>query len=64
MIFFYRHDTTDWAQPFLLRRLDDPQWVPVYGDSFSLIFVKNTAENQNIIQNYKIPRDYFTLTKL
>ncbi|MBU0534915.1 glycosyltransferase family 39 protein [Patescibacteria group bacterium] len=63
VIFFYLNDMTDWAQPFLLRRLDDPQWVPVYGDSFTLVFVKNTPENQSIIQSYKIPRESFRLTK-
>lgn len=64
VIFFYLNDTTDWAQPFLLRRLDDPQWVPVYGDSFTLVFVKNAPENQDIIRSYRIPREYFRLTKL
>ncbi|MBU2577518.1 hypothetical protein KKA69_01660 [Patescibacteria group bacterium] len=63
VIFFYLNDMTDWAQPFLLRRLDDPQWVPVYGDGFTLVFVRNTTENQDIIRSYKIPRESFRLTK-
>ena len=61
IIFFYRHDFTPWAQPFLIKRLDDPTWVPVFVDNFTIIFLKNISENQEIIKKYKIPKEYFRI---
>jgi hypothetical protein len=58
-IYFYRHDFTPWAQPFLLRRVQDPNWVPVYFDNYTIIFVKNTDNNAKLIEQYKIPTEAF-----
>lgn len=62
-IFFYRHDFTPWAQPFLIKRLDDPEWEPVFVDNFAIIFLRNTKENQDIIEKYKIPKEYFQIIR-
>ncbi|MFN3966251.1 MAG: hypothetical protein ACK4JE_00935, partial [Endomicrobiia bacterium] len=59
VIFFYRHDLTPWAQKFLISRIDDPQWAPIFVDQYSIIFLRNTQENKNIINRYKIPRELF-----
>ena len=40
LIYFYRHDITPWAQPFLLRRLDDPEWAPVFVDDYTIILAR------------------------
>ncbi|MBU1017152.1 hypothetical protein KJ678_03275 [Patescibacteria group bacterium] len=58
-IYFYRHDITPWAQPFLIKRLGDINWVPVYVDDFVLIMVKNNGENKNIIDKYELPKSIF-----
>lgn len=58
-IIFFRHDRTPWAQPFLIRRLHDPNWIPIYVDAFSLILVKNIPDNAEIISKYKIPDSVF-----
>lgn len=63
VIFFYRHDMTPWAQPFLVRRLDDPTWVPIYVDGYSLILIKNKPEHTPIIDQWRISRDRFTVVK-
>ncbi|KKS31011.1 MAG: hypothetical protein UU92_C0013G0018 [candidate division WWE3 bacterium GW2011_GWA1_42_12] len=55
VIFFYRRDFTPWAQPFLITRLDDPEWVPVYVDDFALILVRNGAPNEDLIKRYRLP---------
>jgi len=61
-IFFYRRDRTQWAQPFLIERIKDPEWTPVYVDLYVLILVKNNEQNQDIINNYKIPNSVFVIT--
>lgn len=61
VIFFYRHDATSWAQPFLARRLADEDWAPVFVDDYALILLKNSKENQPLITQFEIPRDRFNL---
>ena len=63
-IFFYRHDATDWAMPFLIRRIEDDSWTPVYVDAFSLILLKNRAENQEKIDQFQLPRSMFSISKV
>jgi len=62
-IFFQRMDRTSWAQSFLIKRVKDKNWVPVFVDDFSIIFVKNDPKNKNIIDKYAIPENYFTITE-
>ncbi|MBF0619281.1 MAG: hypothetical protein HQL19_03840 [Candidatus Omnitrophica bacterium] len=62
VIFFYRHDMTDWGQPFLIRRLADPQWAPVYVDGYSLILARRGGVNQKVIDQYELPKDIFKIT--
>jgi len=59
-IFFYWHDMTPAAQAFLLARVQDQAWVPVYVDAAALILVRNTAANQSLISRYQIPRERFS----
>jgi len=59
VIFFFRHDATPWAQPFLIRRLSDSSWVPVYVDPYALILVKNIPANQSVIEKYRLPKEIF-----
>jgi amino acid transporter len=63
IIFFYRHDATPWGQPFLIKRLEDPNWAPVFIDELTIIFLKDNPANQTIIENYQIPREYFQIIK-
>jgi hypothetical protein len=58
-IFFYRHDLTPWAQTFLVNRIKDASWAPVYVDDWSIIFVKRNFQNQALIQEYELPKGTF-----
>ncbi len=58
-IFFSYRDYTPWAQQFLLARVKDPAWAPVYVDSYNIIFVKKNLENLPIIQKYLLPPQTF-----
>jgi hypothetical protein len=62
-IYFYRHDYTPWAQPFLIERLQDPKWAPVFVDDFTLILLKRNEKNRRLIQLYELPKGIFQITK-
>jgi hypothetical protein len=62
-IYFYRHDFTPWAQPFLIKRLQDPLWAPVFVDNYTLILLKRNEKNKRLIQSYELPKSIFQITK-
>lgn len=60
VICFYRHDNTEWGQPFLIRRTQDPDWVPIFVDGVSLILVRNLPKNAEWIKRYGLSRAMFS----
>ncbi|MDO8660067.1 MAG: hypothetical protein Q7K54_05755 [Candidatus Parcubacteria bacterium] len=58
-IFFQRLDYTPWAQKFLLERIKDPLWAPVFVDSQTIIFLSRNKENVEIIKKYELPKNMF-----
>ncbi len=60
-IYFYRHDYTPWAQPFLIERIRDPGWAPVYVDDFAIILLKRNQKNQRLISKYELPESVFRI---
>jgi hypothetical protein len=58
-IFFARSDMTPWGQKFLIERVKDENWIPVFVDNFAIIFLKKNNQNKEIIDKYQIPRSYF-----
>jgi hypothetical protein len=60
-IIFYRHDATPWGQQFLITRIDDASWAPVFVDDRVIIFLKRNLLNNNVIQKYEIPRKMFSI---
>lgn len=63
VIYFYRHDYTPWAQPFLIRRVRDPKWAPVFVDDYVLILLKRNEKNSRLIQLYELPQSMFSIGK-
>ena len=63
VIYFYRHDQTTWGQPFLIRRIDDPAWAPVFVDGYTIILAKRGGVNQRVIEKFELPRSIFGVTK-
>lgn len=64
VIFFSYHDFTPWGQDFLIKRLNDPDWLPVFASHQALIFLKNNNQNKSVIDKYELPRNYFRVIKL
>jgi hypothetical protein len=58
-IFFYYRDYTPWSQEFLINKVNDPQWVPIYADPYAIIFVKRNQTNQQLIEKFEIPKQNF-----
>ena len=63
VIYFYRHDFTPWAQPFLIERIKDLAWAPVFVDNYVLILLKRNAKNNRLIRAYELPPSTFRYTK-
>lgn len=59
IIFFSYHDFTPWAQKFLIQRVGDPEWVPVFVDDYAIILARNNEKNHKVIKQYAIPRERF-----
>lgn len=59
VIYFMRHDMTQHAQPFLIRRVRDPNWAVVYVDNSNIIFLKRNKANQALIERYGLPTGMF-----
>ena len=62
VIYFYRKDYTQWAQPFLIERIKDPEWVPIFVDDYVLILVKDNKENREVIERFRLPPSVFVIT--
>jgi len=60
-IFFYRHDLTPWAQKFLIARIWDPEWAPVFVDDYTIIFLRRNEESKDIIKKYELPKSMFSV---
>jgi len=63
VIYFYIRDITPWAQPFLIKRIQDPGWAPVYADQYAVILAKRGGINQAVIDKYEISKDVFRITE-
>jgi len=61
-IFFSQNDATPWGQNFLISRINDPLWAPVFVDQYTIIFLKRNNQNQKIIEKFEIPKEFFRIT--
>ncbi len=60
-IVYYRHENTGWGQKFMVNRVQDAGWVPIFVDDFALILVRAIPEHAEMIQKYKLPANIFQL---
>ena len=59
-IVFYRHDATPWGQPFLIERIAEDEWQPVYVDQSIIVLARKTAMNLELIKTYGLPKSMFS----
>jgi hypothetical protein len=60
-IFFATGDVTDWGQNFLVQRIKDDKWAPVFYDDYAIIFLKRNEENKDLIARFEIPHERFRI---
>ncbi len=63
VIYFYHRDITPWAQPFLINRIKDPNWAPVFADQYAIILARRGGVNQAVIDRYEISKSAFKITE-
>jgi len=63
VIYFYRHDITPWGQGFLIDRVRDPAWAPVFVDDYAIIFVRRGSINQGVIDHFELPQSMFKIAR-
>ncbi len=61
-VIFYWHDATPWGQNFLINRVQDDIWVPVFVDDRVIIFLKDNDLNKEIIDKFEISKDVFRVS--
>ncbi|MBI2042638.1 MAG: tetratricopeptide repeat protein [Candidatus Nealsonbacteria bacterium] len=57
VIFFSPQNLGNEEGIFLINRLSDPAWPLIYADAYSVILLKNTPENEDMIKKFQITRD-------
>jgi len=60
-IFFHRNDLTPWGQTFLITRIKDFAWAPVYVDDEQIIFLKRNKQNDEVIKKFELPKEMFSV---
>ncbi len=63
VIYFFRRDMTPWAQPFLIRKIQDPSWAPIFVDDYTVILVKRNEHNARLVEQHELPRGLFRIEK-
>lgn len=58
-IFFHHLDMSSWGREFLVKRINDPQWAPVFVDARVVIFARRGGVNQAVIDKHEVPREVF-----
>jgi hypothetical protein len=61
-IVFYWHDATPWGQQFLIARVQDEEWAPVFVDERIIIFLKRNDLNKEVIDMFEISEDVFLVS--
>ncbi len=56
-IVFNHHDRSRESQEFIVRRVLDPAWAPVYFDKDIIILVRRYGPNQSTVARYEIAKD-------
>ncbi len=57
VIFFNHHDHSVWGGQFIVRRVLDPTWAPVYLDKDIIILARRDGPNRSVVARYEIPKE-------
>jgi hypothetical protein len=57
VLFFNHRDRSSWGEQFMIRRLLDPAWAPVYFDKSVLVLLRRNGPNQETIARFESPKE-------
>jgi len=63
VIYFATSDATNWGQEFLVKRVKDPEWAPVFADEYAIIFLRRNEKNKDLISRFEVSKERFRITK-
>jgi hypothetical protein len=62
VIVFNHRDRSTWSEDFIVRRVVDPLWAPVFFDEDIVVFVKRFGPNRLTALKFELPRDKILTT--
>lgn len=57
VLFFNHRDRSSWGEQFMIRRLLDPAWAPVYFDKNVLVLLRRNGPNRATIARFELPKE-------
>jgi hypothetical protein len=57
VIVFNHRDRSIHAEQFIIRRVLDPLWAPIYFDKNIIVLAKRFGPNQSVIARYELPKE-------
>ena len=57
-VFLGYHDIHGLVLPIILKLAESDKWVPVYCDPMAVIFVRNSDQNSDVIEKFRISKDF------
>jgi hypothetical protein len=54
-------DKAPFTFPFIIARINDPVWAPVFVNQYTIVFVKRSAQNEALIKEFEIPKSTFSV---
>jgi hypothetical protein len=57
VIVFNHRDRPTWSEDFIVRRVLDPLWAPVFFDEDIIVFVKRFGSDHLTALKFELPRD-------
>ncbi len=54
VIYFSRNSANAYEHFFIIKRLEDPSWAPIFVDDDVIIFLKHKPQNEDLVRRYQL----------
>ncbi|MBZ5602422.1 MAG: hypothetical protein LAO79_08955 [Acidobacteriia bacterium] len=59
IVFSLQYNSRPETERFMLARVHDPEWAPVFADDYSLIYLRRNDQNAAAIRAHELPKSMF-----
>lgn len=59
IVFSLQYNNNPETERFLIARVHDPEWAPVFADNFNLVYLRRNDRNAVAIRAHELPRSMF-----